>query len=109
MGYQQVPQVRPGDLHPWWSVRQTAIAFPAPHAIMQTSVQPDGMAHSNGYGEWQCLFLAIICNSSSPSASEQWYWMTALQSQSRAANRTDLHAVASGYKCSELGSGVCKN
>lgn len=51
MEYQQVPRLRPGDLDPWWSVRQTAIAFPAPNAIMQTSVQPDGMAHSNGYGK----------------------------------------------------------
>lgn len=51
MEYQQVSRGQPGDLGTWWSVRQTAIAFPASNAIMQTSVQPDGMAQSNGYGE----------------------------------------------------------
>ena len=56
MEYQQVPRGRPGDLASWWSVRQTAIAFPAPNAIMQTSVHPG----SNDYGKSHLIRSSVL-------------------------------------------------
>ena len=59
MEYQQVPRDQPEYHASWWSVRQTAIAFPAPHTVMQSSVQPEPMAQNNDYG--MCI-TNLLCS-----------------------------------------------